>query len=162
MPEIELYSKTQLDLQFLGRQFDLKELRELRLVTPFNDSQDADMRVIPGTRRDLMALPAESLDGKVDEPWFIDLRIDSDDGAVYIGTGLFHHFANLVGYCPADELRTAYAKIEELEAQIARLTRRNHILRELRAELADPEAESPSGVQTSSGRPRKPAATPAS
>lgn len=132
--EIELYSKTQLDLT---QPKTLEELRALRIVEPYRESPDYEARIIPGDRRDLMALPGQCLSGKYDDAWYIDLQVDTDNGAAYIGATMFHHLANLVGYTQADAHRRALKRIEELEAENAKL--RNHVrrLRQLRADLGE-------------------------
>ena len=159
--ELEIYNKGTLDREFLNRPELLAELRIHRIVEPFHEGLDFDMRVIPGERRDLMALPACSVDGSFDDVWYINLGIDSDDGAIYIGEKMFRHMANLVGYSPADELRTAYRTIEEKDKEIARLTRLVNRVRIVHDELVDLEVAQSSGPEASSGRSRKGQSTPA-
>ncbi len=153
--QIELYDTGRLEREFVAQPEVLAKLRELREVNEWRESPDHDMRVVPGDRKDLLALPGCALDGQVDSPWYIDLGVDSDDGACYVGTTMFQHLANLVGYCDVAELKTAYQRIEELEKEVARLTKLTGRLRVVRAELDDMEREPVSGPPAESGRRSK-------
>jgi len=150
--EIELYEKGRLDREFMTEPQVLERLRELRIVEPYSESPDYEMRVVPGSRRDLMAIPHCGIDGKSDDAWYIDLHTDGDDGAAYLGTTLFHHLANLVGYCQVDELRTANNRIKELERENARISRNLRRMRLLGAELDSVEPDTDSSPKASSGR----------
>ena len=153
--EISLYDKGTLDRVFMTRPEILAELREHLIVHPYQESPDYAMRVIPGDRRDVMALPGSSIDGRVDEEWFIDLCLDTDEGAAYLGASMFRHFANLVGYCPAEELRKAQERILELENENVRISKRLSRVRLVANELADVERESIADSPSLSGRSSK-------
>ena len=119
--EVELYSKATLDNVFQSEPATLIKLREHRILEPFHESPDYDGKVIPGDRRDLMALPGQCVSGDASAAWYYDLGEEGDNGAIYIGSQLFHHIANLVGYTPAEELRKANARVEELEKELVRI-----------------------------------------
>lgn len=120
--EIELYGKVQLDNLFRSRPEIREELYEHRITEPFDgDSTDHRFQVIPGDRRDLLALPGCCITGATDQAFYVNLGLDSDDGAAYLGSDVFHHLASLLNYCHADELRQANQKVAEVEKENARL-----------------------------------------
>jgi hypothetical protein len=131
----------------------LQFIDENRIVEPYHEGIDHDMRVIPGDRRDIMALPAASIDGRIDEPWFIDLRLDAEDyGAIYIGKTMFHYMAQLVGYCEVEEHRRAIARIEELNAECIRLRRLIGRLNVVRSDLSSLDDEQDNLTPAENGR----------
>jgi hypothetical protein len=120
--EIELYGKAQLDNLFRTRPDIREELYEHRITEPFDaDTTDHRFQVIPGDRRDLLALPACDITGATDQAFYVNLGLDYDDGAAYLGSDTFHHLASLLNYCHADELRQANKRNVELEKENARL-----------------------------------------
>ena len=120
--EIELYSKVQLDNLFQTRPEIREELSEHKIREPFNEeASHARFMVIPGHRRDLLALPGCDITGAFDQAFYIDLGLDTDDGAAYLGSDTFHHIASLLNYCHADELRQANQRVQKLEMENASL-----------------------------------------
>lgn len=153
--QIELYDTGTLERTFFNRPELLEELRANRVVQPWHDNPDHAMRVIPGDRKDLLALPGCSVDGKADDEWYIDTGLDSDDGVIYLGAQYFRNLANLVGYADVAELKAAYQRIEELEKDVDRLAKLVSRLRVVRAELDDMEVGADTGPKTDSGRRSK-------
>lgn len=157
--QIELYDTGTLERLFFNRPDILEELRTNRIVEPWHETPDHAMRVIPGDRKDLLALPGSSLDGKADDAFYIDLAVDTEEGAAYVGAQMFRDLANLVGYCDVAELKAAYQRIEELEKEVDSLTTLTHRLRLVRDDLRDLEVVTATGPKATSGR--GPKATPA-
>jgi len=149
--EIELYSKVQLDNLFQSRPGIREELYEHRITEPFYaDSTDHRFQVIPGDRRDLLALPGCDITGATDQAFYVNLGLDTDDGAAYLGSDVFHHLASLLNYCHADELRQANKRVEEVEKENARLRDLLSRVRLVRADLDDATHEAT--LVTTSGR----------
>lgn len=145
-----------LERHFRDKPDVLEFLDRNRIVQPYSEGLDYDMRVIPGDRRDLMALPAESIDGRIDEPWFIDLRLDAEEyGAIYLGKTVFHYLAQLVGYCEVEELRRANKRADDLYESNLRLRKLLSRIDVVRNDLGDSHAEQDSGTSTESGRRAK-------
>lgn len=149
--EIELYSKVQLDNLFQTRPDIREELYEHRITEPFDgDSTDHRFQVIPGDRRDLLALPACDITGATDQAYYINLGLDYDDGAAYLGSDTFHHLASLLNYCHADELRQVNVRNAELEKENARLRDLVSRVRLVRSDISDVTHEA--GLVSTSGR----------
>jgi hypothetical protein len=145
-----------LERHFRDQPAVLEFIEANRIVEAWSDGSDHDMRVIPGDRRDLMALPAQSADGRIDEPWFIDMRLDAEDyGAIYIGKTMFHYMANLVGYCEVEELRRTLRQLEALDAEYLRVRKLLSRISVVRDDISDIEHEPDGSTPTESGRRTK-------
>jgi hypothetical protein len=145
-----------LERHFRDRPEVLQFIEENRIVESWTDGSDHDMRVIPGDRRDLMALPAQSIDGRIDEPWFIDLRLDAEDyGAIYVGKTMFHHMASLVGYCEVEELRRTLRELEKLDVEYLRVRKLLSRISIVRDDMGDNDVQPSSGTPAEGGRRAK-------
>lgn len=73
-------------------------------------------KLVPGTRRDVLVLPACSLfNRRDDEEWYIDTDYDVDDGRVYIGKSDFEVLAQVAGYVSLDSIKELVKQAEEAE-----------------------------------------------
>jgi hypothetical protein len=142
-----------LERHFRDRPEVLEFINDHRIVDEWTEGHDYDMRVIPGDRRDLMALPASSIDGNINEPWFIDLRLDAEEyGAIYIGKTVFHHMANLVGYCEVEELRRTLHTLEALDAEYLRVRKLLSRISVVRDDISDINSEQDDTPTAKDGR----------